>query len=58
MAANKTNDNIDMQNNNNNGLFNAFPEPQAWALRWDSAALQASSRPKPPYTKTTPTVRS
>lgn len=56
MATNKTNDTINAQNNN--GLFNAFPEPQAWALDWDSVALQASSRPKPPNSKTPPTVRS
>lgn len=28
-------------------LYDAFPEPSAWAVQWDGAALQAITKPKP-----------
>jgi hypothetical protein len=52
--------NTTMDQKQDNPLFSAFPEPHAWALSWDdtalqASALQASSRPKPPNPKSTPT---
>ncbi len=34
------------------GLFEAFPEPRAWALNWDGSALGRPARaPTPPGIK-------
>lgn len=35
-------------------ISDSFPEPHAWALRWDSATLQTSSYPKLTNPKSTP----
>lgn len=54
MSTDKSKDTTTVQKQDN-PLFSAFPEPCAWALSWDSAALQASSRPKSANPKSTPT---
>ena len=48
MATNKSTDKVNDKPGITTPISDAFPEPRAWALNWDSAALQASSsRPKP-----------